>query len=123
MRNIFWDHPDSIKLLNIFHIMLVIDNTNKYRQPLFEIVGMMLIKLAFDVGFAYILYEQTKNFCWVMDKLKQNFMKEELCSQVILTNRDLALMKTIEVVFPRTINLLCRFHIKKMLVQNESNVL
>lgn len=32
---------------------------------------------------------------------------------MVLTNIDLALMKAIETVFPRIINLLCRFHINK----------
>ena len=42
VRDIFWVHLDSVKLLNIFHIVLVMDNTyktNKYRQPMFEIVA------------------------------------------------------------------------------------
>ncbi|KAI5410962.1 hypothetical protein KIW84_056202 [Lathyrus oleraceus] len=116
VREIFWAHPDSVKLLNIFPIVLVMDNTyktNKYRQPLFEIVGMTLTELTFAVAFAYMESEQTENFCWVLEKLKELFVKKDLCPQVILTYRDLALMKSIEIVFPRSINLLCRFHINK----------
>ncbi|KAI5435375.1 hypothetical protein KIW84_021980 [Lathyrus oleraceus] len=48
-----------------------------------------------------------------MEKLKELFVKKDLCPQVILTDRDLALMKVIEIVFPRSTNLLCRFHINK----------
>ncbi|KAI5435977.1 hypothetical protein KIW84_022415 [Lathyrus oleraceus] len=116
VRDIFWAHPDSVKLLNIFPIVLVMDSTyktNKYRQPLFEIVGMTSTELTFVVAFAYMESEQTENFCWVLEKLKELFVKKDLCPQVILTDRDLALMKTIEIVFPRSINLLCRFHINK----------
>ncbi|XP_058742559.1 PKS-NRPS hybrid synthetase cheA-like [Vicia villosa] len=87
--------------------------TNKYRQPLFEIVGMTSTKLTFAVAFAYMESEQTETFCWVLDKLKQLFIKQDDCPQVILTDRDLALMKAIETVFPKTTNLLCRFHINK----------
>ncbi|KAI5392117.1 hypothetical protein KIW84_076780 [Lathyrus oleraceus] len=53
------------------------------------------------------------NFCWILEKLKELFVKKDMCPQVILTDRDLALMKAIEIVFPRSINLLCRFHINK----------
>ncbi|KAI5439944.1 hypothetical protein KIW84_025343 [Lathyrus oleraceus] len=116
VREIFWAHPNSVKLLNIFPIVLVMDNTyktNKYRQPLFEIVGMTSTELTFAVGFAYMESEQTENFCWVLEKLKELFVKKDMCPQVILTDRDLALMKAIEVVFPNSINLLCRFHINK----------
>ncbi|XP_045807594.1 uncharacterized protein LOC123901480 [Trifolium pratense] len=42
LRDVFWAHPDSIKLLNMFPIVLIMDSTyktNKYRQPLLEILG------------------------------------------------------------------------------------
>ncbi|KAI5425905.1 hypothetical protein KIW84_031652 [Lathyrus oleraceus] len=116
VREIFWAHPDSVKLLNIFPTVLVMDNTyktNKYRQPLFEIVGMTSTELTFAVAFAYMESEQIENFCWVLEKLKELFVKKDMCPQVILTDIDLALMKAIEIVFPRSINLLCRFHINK----------
>ncbi|CAK8541821.1 unnamed protein product [Lathyrus sativus] len=87
--------------------------TNKYRQPMFEIVGMTSTELTFAVAFAYIESGHTETFCWVLDKLKQLFVKKDLVPQVILTNRDLGLMKAIGTVFPRSINLLCRFHINK----------
>jgi hypothetical protein len=125
VREIFWAHPDSVKLLNIFPIVLVMDSTyktNKYRQPLFEIVGMTSTELTFAVGFAYMESEQTENFCWVLEKLKELFVKKDMCPQVILTDRDLALMKAIEIVFPRSINFPCRFHINKKLVPNANNM-
>ncbi|KAI5408301.1 hypothetical protein KIW84_054212 [Lathyrus oleraceus] len=74
---------------------------------------MTSTELTFAVAFAYMESEQTENFCWILEKLKELFVKKDLCPQVILTDRDLALMKAIEIVFPRSINLLCRFHINK----------
>ncbi|XP_058762940.1 uncharacterized protein LOC131636340 [Vicia villosa] len=116
VRDIFWAHPDSIKLLNLFPTVLIMDvtyKTNKYRQPLFEIVGMTSTELTFAVAFAYMECEQTESYCWVLDKLKQLFVKKDVGPQVILTDIDLALMKVVEVMFPTTHNLLCRFHINK----------
>ncbi|KAI5412816.1 hypothetical protein KIW84_057441 [Lathyrus oleraceus] len=75
--------------------------TNKYRQALFEIVGMTSTELTFAVAFTYMESEQTENFCWVLEKLKELFVKKDLCPQVILTDRGLALMKAIEIVFSR----------------------
>ncbi|XP_058775580.1 protein FAR1-RELATED SEQUENCE 5-like [Vicia villosa] len=43
VRDIFWTHPNSIKLFNIFSTVLILDSmckTNKYRLPLFEMVGV-----------------------------------------------------------------------------------
>ncbi|XP_058767001.1 putative protein FAR1-RELATED SEQUENCE 10 [Vicia villosa] len=45
VRDILWAHPDSVKLLNLFPTVLIMDatyKTNKYRQPLFEIVDREL---------------------------------------------------------------------------------
>ncbi|XP_058749048.1 PKS-NRPS hybrid synthetase cheA-like [Vicia villosa] len=116
VRDVFWAHPDSVKLLNLFPTVLIMDatyKTNKYRQPLFEIVGMTSTELTFAVAFAYMECEQTESYIWVLDKLKQLFVKKDVVPQVILTDRDLALMKAVEVVFPTMHNLLCRFHINK----------
>ncbi|XP_058752124.1 uncharacterized protein LOC131625261 [Vicia villosa] len=74
---------------------------------------MTSTELTFAVAFAYMECEQTESYIWVLDKLKQLFVKKYVVPQVILTDRDLALMKAVEVVFPTTYNLLCRFHINK----------
>lgn len=50
VRDILWTHPDAIALLKTFHIVLLIDSTyktNKYRLPLFEIVGITSTELTF----------------------------------------------------------------------------
>lgn len=64
MRDTFWAHIDSIKLLDILSIVLIMENTynkNKYKQPLFEIIGMRSTELIFSIVFAYIEYEQADN--------------------------------------------------------------
>jgi hypothetical protein len=116
LRDIFWAHPDSIKLLNMFPIVLIMDSTyktNKYRHPLLEIVGLTSTELTFPVGFAYMEQEREDNCRWALEKLKGLFIKEDLFPKVILTDRDNALMNAIAVVFPHTVNMLCRFHIEK----------
>ncbi|XP_058742461.1 uncharacterized protein LOC131614949 [Vicia villosa] len=55
--------------------------TNKYRQPLFEIVGMTSTELTFAVAFSYMECEQTESYCWVLDKLKQLFVKKDVGPQ------------------------------------------
>ena len=50
MRDIFWVHPNLVKLWNIFSIMLIMDityKTNKYKSLLLKIVGMTSIELTF----------------------------------------------------------------------------
>ncbi|XP_073226861.1 protein FAR-RED IMPAIRED RESPONSE 1-like [Cicer arietinum] len=116
LRDIFWTHTDCIKLLNTFHFVLICDSTyktNRYRLPLLEIVGVTSTSLTFSVGFAYLEQERQDNFIWAFEKVRQLFKSETLISKVIVTDRDLAMMNAISVVFPTSIHLLCRFHIEK----------
>ncbi|KAK2373976.1 protein FAR1-RELATED SEQUENCE [Trifolium repens] len=99
LSDIFWAHPESIKLLNLFSIVLVMDctyKTNKYRQPLLQVIGITSTDLTFAVGFSYMESEKTDNYRWALEKL-----------------RELALMNAIEIVFPHSVNMLCTWHINK----------
>ncbi|XP_068471092.1 uncharacterized protein [Phaseolus vulgaris] len=101
VSDIFWTHPDVVKLLNAFNIVFLMDTTykiNKYRLPLLEIVGVTCTSLSFSTGFAFLSSEKEKNF---------------MGPEVIVCDRDLSLMNAINIVFPKTRNLLCRFNINK----------
>jgi hypothetical protein len=47
--------------------------TNKYRQPLLEIIGITSTDLTFAVGFVYMEFEKTDNYRWALEKLKGLF--------------------------------------------------
>lgn len=116
VRDMFWTHTDSITLLNMFPLVLIMDSTyktNKYRLPLFEIVGVTSTGLTFNVAFAYMDSERQDNFWWALEKLKELFFSNTSFPQVIVTDRELALMNAIKVVFPSSTNLLCQLHINK----------
>ena len=115
VSDVFWTHPDSVKLLNAFHIVLLMDNiykTNKYRLPLLEIVGVISTGLILSVAFVVLSNEREYNFVWALQKLKGLLLMVDH-HEVIVCDRDLALMNAISIVFPEFHNLLCRFHINK----------
>jgi len=115
VSDVFWTHPDSVKLLNAFHIVLLMDSiykTNKYRLPLLEIVGVTSTGSTFSVAFVLLSNERENNFVWALQKLKGLFVTVDY-PEVIVCDRDLALMNAISIVFPEVHNLLCRFHINK----------
>lgn len=59
--DIFWIHIFLDKILNLFHLVLILDSTyetNMYQLSLFDIVGIMSSKLKFSIGFAYLEHEQ-----------------------------------------------------------------
>ncbi|GAU25032.1 hypothetical protein TSUD_155060 [Trifolium subterraneum] len=114
LRDILWAHPDSIALVNKFHLVLIMDTTYKtckYRLPLLEIVGATSTGMTFSIAFAYLQSECTDNFVWALQMLKELIT----CGAVgvIVTDRDLALMNAVQIVFPDAVNLLCLFHVCK----------
>ena len=105
-----------MKLLNSFNIVFLMDSTyktNKYRLPLLEIVGVTSTGLTFSAAFAFLSSEKQNNFIWALERLRGLFMTSEGGPQVIVTDRDLALMNVVGMVFPQCYHLLCRFHIQK----------
>ncbi|XP_050917826.1 uncharacterized protein LOC127135052 [Lathyrus oleraceus] len=70
VRDIFWTHPDFIKLFNMFPTLLILDSTyktNKYRLPLLEMVGVTSTKKTYSVGFTFLKSEKEENFTWALE--------------------------------------------------------
>ncbi|XP_058763594.1 protein FAR1-RELATED SEQUENCE 5-like [Vicia villosa] len=70
VRDIFWTHQDSIKFFNTFSTVLLLDSiykTNKYRLPLFEMVGVTSTEKNFAVGFSFLKCEKEDNFRWALE--------------------------------------------------------
>ncbi|XP_068486516.1 protein FAR-RED IMPAIRED RESPONSE 1-like [Phaseolus vulgaris] len=116
VQDLFWTHPDLVKLLNAFNIVLMMDSTyktNRYRMPLFEVVGVTSTGLTFSAAFMLLASKRHHNFVWALEKLKGLFFRVDSYPKVVVSDRDIALMNGINVVFPEAVNLLCRFHIDK----------
>ncbi|KAL5170857.1 Protein FAR1-RELATED SEQUENCE 5 [Glycine soja] len=109
VHDIFWCHPDAVKLCNVCNLVFFIDSTyktNRYRLPLFDFVGVTPTGMTFSVGFVYLEGEHLNNF-------RGLFLRRDALPRIIVTDRDLALMNAMKIVFPKCTNLLCRFHIDK----------
>jgi len=102
--------------------VLVMDctyKTNKYKMPLLTIVGQTSIGTTFHVGFAFLESERPEDYAWVLKHLKDASGALGLPDpDVIVTDRDLALMQAIEEVFPNTSALLCIWHVNKNVLKN-----
>ncbi|XP_058733588.1 uncharacterized protein LOC131605222 [Vicia villosa] len=85
----------------------------RYWIPLLEIIGVTSIKLTFSVTFAYLEHEREDNFTWMLEKLKELFTSDKFLLDVVVKDREIALMNAIYSVFPKATHLLCMFHISK----------
>ena len=116
MRDIFWSHPNVVKLTNACNLVFLIDSTyktNKYILPLLDVVGVTPTRITFFVAFAYLEREQLNNVVWALQRFQGLFLRRDALPRVIVTDRDLALMNAVKVVFLEATNLLCWFHIDK----------
>ena len=87
-------------------------NTTKFKLPLLEIVGVTPTNKTFSMAYNFISCEQNKNYRWVLERVKQ-VIDERYYPRVIVTDRDLALVRAVEGEFPNAHHLLCRWHINQ----------
>jgi len=114
VRDIFWCHPDAVKLVNACNLVFLIDRTyitNMYRLSLLDFVGMTPTGMTFSTDFAYLEGERLNNVVWALERFRGIFLRRDVLLGVIVTDRDLALMNAVKTVFPECTNLLCNFHI------------
>jgi len=116
VHDIFWCHPDAVKLCNACNLVFLIDSTYKtirYRLSLLDFVGVTPTRMTFTTGFAYLEDERVNNVVWALERFRGLFLKRDSLPGVIVTDKDLTLMNAVKTVFPECTNLLCRFHIDK----------
>ncbi|KAL7209894.1 hypothetical protein ACSBR1_031462 [Camellia fascicularis] len=115
VTDLFWAHPVSLDLLYSSLKVLIMDctyKTNRYRLPLLEIVGVTSTDMSSSVAFAYLQFERIDNYVWVLTTLR-SLLDDIAIPEVIVTDRELALMNAIDKVFSTSRHLLCRWHISR----------
>jgi len=115
IEDIFWAHPTSVKLFNNFPTVLVMDSTyktNMYKMPMFEVVGVTSTDLTYSVGFGFVTHEKEENFVWVLKMLRKLLTSKMNMPKVIMTDRDMSLMKVVGNVFPKSYAMNCYFHVQ-----------
>ncbi|KAH1229735.1 hypothetical protein GmHk_10G029403 [Glycine max] len=92
------------------HLMRLLEHstykTNRYKLQLLDFVGVTPIGMTFSAGFAYLEGECVSNIVWALER-------NDRLHVIIVTDRDLAFMNALKIMFPECTNLLCRFHIDK----------
>lgn len=78
-------------------------------MPLLEIVGITSTLKTFAIAFAFMAKETTDHYSWVMKRLRH--LCRRRTPDVIVTDRELAVVNAINEVFPTVKHLLCRWHV------------
>ena len=71
VRDLFWSHPDAVKLTNSCNLVFLIDSTyktNRYKLSLLDIVGVTPTGMTFSAGFAHLEGERLNNVVWALER-------------------------------------------------------
>ena len=113
LKFVFMAHPESVKMFRSWPLVLVIDSTyktNRFKLTLVEVVGVSPVGKSFLVAYCFIDNEETCSYVWVLENVKA-LLVDGSSPGVIVTDRELGLMKAIETVFPRAKHMLCLWHV------------
>lgn len=120
LEDLFFAHPRSLEIWRAFPHVLLMDVTYKttmFETPLLQIVGVTSTNKTFCVAFVFMHKEKISNYTWAL-KCLLSLMDKCLHPRVIVTDRDLALMRACNNVFPGAKRLLCRWHIYQSIMRH-----
>ncbi|KAK2390676.1 hypothetical protein QL285_064196 [Trifolium repens] len=90
--------------------------TNKYKLHLLEFVGTTSTEQMFSIV-ALLSAEKESNFVWALERCRELLIRQDH-PDVVVTDRDNALMNAVDRVFTKSAKLLCRFHVSMHVKSN-----
>lgn len=118
---VLFAHPDSLKYLQAYPDVLLLDctyKTNKYGMPLLDMIGVDACQRSFCIAFAFLSGETDDDYAWALDRLRSLYDHHgDRLPSVVLTDRCLACMNAVESSFPTSFSLLCLWHANKAVLR------
>jgi hypothetical protein len=117
---LFFSYIKSQEILKQNPDVLIINGTyktNEYKIPLIDIIGITNINTNFFIAFAFVQNKDKEAYTWVLNYLKTFYLTHELPLPIVIrTDRELALINSLETVFSTIKHMLCSWYIKKVIV-------
>ncbi len=118
VTHLFFTHNDLISLAQTYNKVWLIDctyKTNRYKHSLADIVSLDCFNRTVYLGFAFMKLETEEDYRWLLKSL----LDVVKCKpDVIVCDRELALMNAIESDLPSVNIILCMWHINKNILSN-----
>ncbi|KAK9927751.1 hypothetical protein M0R45_024920 [Rubus argutus] len=116
VMDIFGTYPTSLGLLSAFPRVLILHCTYETeRYCMLEIVGVTSTDMAFSVGFVFLSLGRRENYVWALKTLR-GYMDGIAIPDVIVTDKDVALMNAVGDVFSTAKLFLNTWYIKDKVV-------
>ncbi|KAK1378823.1 MULE domain-containing protein [Heracleum sosnowskyi] len=109
LTHLFIAHPASIALTKNYSSFFLMDctyKTNKYGMPLLNIGGVTSFNSTFFSAFVFLRKEETSDYIWALKRFVK-VLGMQRHPAAIVTDRELALMNALKIIFPDTPHLLC----------------
>ena len=119
ISHLFVAHPRSLEIFCNHHDLILLDctyNSNRFKMPLLNMVGVTGMSTTIQVALVFMKAEREADYVWALTILRE-VLGEDSLPEVMLTDRELALIKAIHQLFPTTSLFLCRWHINKNVVK------
>lgn len=98
--------------------------TNKFNLPLLHIVGITATNTTYTFAYCFIRSERAEDYMWAMSHLRDVFQNYGIGNNcTFVTDRELALMNALDVIFPNANCLLCRWHINKNILTQQKRAI
>ncbi|MBW0590552.1 hypothetical protein O181_130267 [Austropuccinia psidii MF-1] len=118
ITSLFFTHPLAIKFLHVFPHVILMDctyKTNKYKMPIFHIVGVSSTNKTFSGSFCLMNNETEPSYTWKLNQYIEKVLNNTnlVPPPVIVIDRDLALKNSLKKPFPDSKFMLCIWNINK----------
>lgn len=115
LSKLMYLYPQAIQLWKDHPDVLLMDctyKTNRFNMPILNICGVTGGNKVIQLGLVFLSSEKENDYSWSLQQLKQIMTLEAIRAPLsIVTDRELALMKSLEAHFSDTPHLLCRWHV------------
>ena len=113
VTHLFYAFEDGIRLLRRSGVILLDSTykTNRYQMPMLHGVGITATYQTFSAFIVFMRAEREDNYRWALSCLRSLLEANDTRPEVMVTDREMALMNAIGTEFPHAKNLLCIWHI------------
>jgi hypothetical protein len=121
-ERLFFAHPDAIQIYKKHPKVVLLDctyKTNRFRMPLLNICAVTGNRKTIQVALCFLSGEKGPDYDWAIEKFEEVMNSHEIPEpDTWVTDRELALMNTLDYIFPDSDHLLCTWHVNMNILAN-----
>ena len=122
LERLFFAHPEAIAIYKQHPDVLLLDctyKTNRFRMPLLNICSVIGNRKTVQTALVFLSGEKDGDYEWAIEQFC-GVMEGESISEplLVVTDRELALMNTLDAQFPNSNHILCTWHVNMNVLAN-----